>query len=234
MVSFSDINGPVQVTENLSKILYRNESTVPLIVDAIILSAGLSSRMNAFKPLLVLGEHNFLHNIILKTAPVCRRVHVVCGYRAEELKKNYLQWSENIAFQYRQSVQFIDNPDYRKGMFTSLQAGIAAARRADWVLYHFVDQPHLPPEFYPAFIAAAGRTADWLQPVFRQKRGHPILLRNTLFKTILTASADENLKSLSRKLAIQKYDWDCPFPQILEDFDTPQDLKKFGVNDGDF
>ena len=54
-------------------------------VGGLILSAGLSSRINGFKPLLKYKGQYFITSILQKVYPVCDKVCIVTGYKKEEV-----------------------------------------------------------------------------------------------------------------------------------------------------
>ena len=108
-------------------------------------------------------------------------------------------------------------------MFTSLQKGLEKAKECDWILYHFVDQPHLPQNFYLEFYSQISDKFDWIQPAFSEKNGHPILLNKSLFDHIIYADENSTLKDLNNKLKINKKIWNCDYKEVLDDIDTPED-----------
>jgi len=109
-------------------------------------------------------------------------------------------------------------------MFSSLQAGLKALSISDWVLFHFVDQPFHQEKFYNQLISKIDEDYDWIQPVFEGKEGHPVLFKNTVFEKII-ASPDNHILRLIRDDGVTKKKiWACKYPQILKDFDTPEDL----------
>lgn len=188
------------------------------VIDGILLAAGYSSRMGDFKPLMEHDGLPFVIGIAEKMQRVCRRVIVVVGYRAGDI---------HAAFAARPplpAVEFTENPQFDQGMFTSLQRGVAALHDADWALYHFCDQPHLPVEFYVEFIGFIAADCDVAQPVYRGQKGHPLLLNHHLLETIRQAPPNSTLRDFIAK-ARSKI-WDCSFPQILSDWDTPDDIER--------
>ncbi|MFR2824026.1 MAG: nucleotidyltransferase family protein [Enterocloster bolteae] len=86
---------------------------------AVILAAGLSSRMHEFKPLLELGDSTIIVRAIenLKTAGASP-VIIVAGYKADQLM-DYL-WPLDI--------MFVRNENYASSqMFDSVKLGISRA-----------------------------------------------------------------------------------------------------------
>ncbi|OGB69163.1 MAG: hypothetical protein A2Y94_07730 [Caldithrix sp. RBG_13_44_9] len=209
-------------------------------IEALIISAGYSSRMNDFKPLMKFNGLPFLLNIILKLYRHCEKVHVVTGYRTEDIEEVLAEWlnrqpaagffdsghlSEKEWFSLKDIVHYIYHPDYDKGMFSSLQAGLAFCQKADWILYHFVDQPHIPGSFYDAFTQQISTDFNWIQPCYQQRKAHPLLLHQSLFPVILRENPSGSLYQISRNPGIKKKMWDCPYPQILQNFNSPSDLQ---------
>lgn len=85
---------------------------------AVILAAGLSSRMKAFKPLLpVAGTTAIEGQIDSAKAAGIDDITVVVGHNREELEPVLRNRDVRIAF----------NPDYETGMLSSIKAGLKAA-----------------------------------------------------------------------------------------------------------
>jgi len=185
----------------------------------LILTAGLSSRMEKFKPLLNYEGKSFLQTIVQKLNNCCDEIVVVTGHNSD-LIKSHLE-SVNTSTNYR----LIYNPNYNDGMFTSLKRGVEAILNCEWVLYHFVDQPTLPADFYSEFINQIDSEHDWIQPVYKGRKGHPILLNTNGVNSILNSNDDSNLRLISQSSEIRKKFWECKFPQILTDIDTNDDYK---------
>ena len=120
-------------------------------VNGIILSAGLSTRMDAFKPLLIYKGQTFVSSILQKLFPVCEKTGIITGYKFDKVNiviENIIH--ENALAE--DKIKLIYNPEFEKGMFSSLQCGLQELLKCDWLLYHFVDQPHIPKDFYPQLI----------------------------------------------------------------------------------
>ena len=108
-------------------------------------------------------------------------------------------------------------------MFTSLQAGIRKVTEANWILYHFVDQPGLPQTFYSDFMKQIDDNHNWIQPMLNGEKGHPILIHYELFETVQKASKDSNLREVSRNSIVKKKFWECGYQEIFQDIDTEED-----------
>lgn len=198
-----------------------------LIINALLISAGYSGRMGKFKPLIKLNNKTFVSHIVEKLLSVCHEVTVVTGYRnfdvEEEIRNNFQ--SENNELDSR--VKCVFNPDYKDGMFSSVQVGLASMQNSDWVLFHFVDQPGIPQNFYEEFVAQVEDKHDWIQPVYEMKEGHPVLFKNTIIPKVLESPSNYRMKLIRSDDEIRKKYWFTGYDFILEDIDTQADLKKF-------
>ncbi len=191
------------------------------MMNSLLIAAGLSSRMGDFKPLLFYKNEAIILSIIKKINIISDKIFIVTGFKEYELinvvKENFQESEIN------KKIVFVSNPNFNKGMFTSLQKGLEKAKECDWILYHFVDQPHLPQNFYLEFYSQISDKFDWIQPAFSEKNGHPILLNKSLFDHIIYADENSTLKDLNNKLKINKKIWNCDYKEVLDDIDTPED-----------
>jgi len=177
-----------------------------------------------FKPLAKYKDKTFIHNIIFKLNQVCEKIFIVTGFNSEKLKgeiaKTYSNEKEILG-----KLHFVYNENYEQGMFTSLQKGILAAKNCDWVLYHFVDQPGLPEIFYYDFILQIDNQHNWIQPSYKNKNGHPILISQLLFEAIINSPADSSLREINKNPIVKRKFWECNYEEIFLDIDTDEDLE---------
>jgi len=176
--------------------------------------------MRKFKPLLSYKGKSFIQNIVLKLNSICDKIIIVTGYKANEVEENVNQLNINS------KIEFVFNPEFEKGMFTSLQTGLVEAKEYDWILYHFVDQPGLSEVFYKRFVEQIDEKHNWVQPVIGKQKGHPILIKRNLFQLILNARLNSNLRTISNDPKVNKNFWECSYTEILQDIDTEEDYSK--------
>jgi molybdenum cofactor cytidylyltransferase len=194
-------------------------------INGLVLSAGLSSRMPELKALMEFAGMPFLAGILLKLAPVCDSIIVVTGHESERIKNETQIFlaTQNQLINKKIIWQF--NPDYKKGMFSSLRSGLRSLKNDTWTLYHFVDQPALPQKFYHAFRNECDENHDWIQPTYQNKKGHPILFSPKMRKLILESAPSTSLRELKNATEIRKKYWPFNYPQILQDFNSIEDIK---------
>ena len=186
-------------------------------ISAIILCAGLSSRMNQFKPLLSLSNgETFIQHLVNKLNNVCSQVVIVSGHNSEELNRHL------IDIQNENDFEIVYNKNYKSGMFSSLQTGLVN-RESDWYLYHFVDQPSLPNQFYEDFLRNLDNESNWIQPINEKGKGHPILFDSHVKDLIVRSDANSNLREVNKDSSIIKKYWECNSDSIFQDIDTPED-----------
>ncbi|MEK6552693.1 MAG: nucleotidyltransferase family protein [Bacteroidota bacterium] len=190
------------------------------IINGLLISAGVSGRMGQFKPLMLYKDKSFVVTIVEKILRVCEKVVVVTGFKSDEVKSV-------CSLQFADRVECVFNPNYEHGMFTSLQAGLKKLEDSDWILYHFVDQPFHQEKFYQELTAQIENNVDWVQPVYKDKEGHPVLFKKNIFEKILTADPSSSLRLIRDDGDTKKKKWECSYSHILNDFDTQEDLKLF-------
>jgi CTP:molybdopterin cytidylyltransferase MocA len=184
---------------------------------AIILAAGLSRRIKKFKPLLPVGGKTFIDHLISTFLSNDAEVYVVVGYHGEELREA----TKN------RDVVIVDNPDYKLGMFTSVQAGVNALSSACEAFFIMpVDIPLIRPATIRSLVATSRQHADRIiYPVVGRKRGHPPLIPMSLCQTITGWKKDGNLREVLNSLESLSLEVSVPDENILLDIDTADDYR---------
>jgi molybdenum cofactor cytidylyltransferase len=193
-------------------------------VNGLLISAGYSGRMGAFKPLLPYQHNPYVVVIIEKLLRICEHVTVVTGFNSAELEATIkFGFMDRVLFP---RVSIVHNDNYDKGMFSSLQTGLRTLNNPEWILYHFVDQPFHEKKFYAELANQISGDYDWIQPVHMGKEGHPVVFNKNVADMITSSSANSILRTIRNLPEIRKKYWDCPYSSILKDYDTPEDLKE--------
>ena len=209
---------------------------------AIILAAGLSSRMQAFKPLLPVDGRPAIEGLI-ETAKAAglSDITVVTGHNRERLQPVLARHGVAEAF----------NEDYESGMFSSIQAGLAktsqtaAAENAvkDGYLLMPVDCPLISVSVLRAVMDAvlAADAAEAAAPdktsgdafavaVFEGKKGHPLYMPGSRIEEILASDGTGGLAAITDKYADSMIRVETGEEGCLLDMDTPEgyaDIQKF-------
>jgi molybdenum cofactor cytidylyltransferase len=156
---------------------------------AIIPAAGYSSRMERFKPLLTIGGLTLSDRLIEVFWKNGVDVLLVTGWQKEQLLSG---------LKYRE-VPNVENPDFARGMFTSIQSGLRAVRSGSYrgVFIHPVDIPLIRPFTVSRLLEAATRQPDCLiYPVCAGRRGHPALLPAAMIPPVLEWQGEGGLKTV--------------------------------------
>ncbi|NWG76551.1 MAG: nucleotidyltransferase family protein [Rubrivivax sp.] len=186
---------------------------------AIVLAAGRSSRMGAFKPLLPFGEGTVIERVLSMCAEAeVGAIRVVVGWNAERL----------IPLLEGRGVPWVRNAKFAEGMYSSLQLGVKGL--PDDVEAFFVlpgDMPLVRAETFRRLAAVWGPgQARVLYPCFAGRRGHPPLIAASLIPAILGEAPAGGLRELLACHATEAHDVDCDDPGMLVDIDTPKDYEK--------
>ncbi len=183
---------------------------------ALILAAGLSSRMTTFKPLLEVGGMTLTDRLISVYQQIGVDVVLVSGWRNTEL----------VAGLKSKNLIIVNNPDYQEGMFTSVQTGIRAlGDRYSAFFVHPVDIPLVRPHTIKLLLdAQAHRPENILYPLFNGERGHPTLIPDRLIPRILESQPADGLKTVLKEFPELTLDVKTADRNILFDVDTPEDF----------
>ena len=186
---------------------------------AIVLAAGRSTRMGGFKPLLELDGRPLLEWALGSFVAVgIADVIVVTGHRGDEV----------AALARRLGVRTVPNPGYDRGMYSSVQAGVAALP-ADVARFFVLplDVPLVRPETVGQLARRAAATeADVVYPVRGGATGHPPLVAAILRAEILAAEPDGGLRALLHGHADDSLPVEVDDDGILIDTDTADDLAR--------
>jgi molybdenum cofactor cytidylyltransferase len=120
-------------------------------------------------------------------------------------------------------VAAVVNPDPARGMFSSIQAGLAVAG-GDVVLVLPADMPFVAPETVAAVIARAAAAESLVVPVHAGRRGHPIAIPRPLCDALLALDPATTLKDGLASLRASAILLDVPDPGVLRDVDVAADL----------
>ncbi len=183
------------------------------MISAIVLAAGLSSRMGALKQLLPFGNHTVVEQVVsvLRSCTVDEIV-VVLGHRHAEIADVLYKWD----------VRATVNPRYTEGLFSSIQHGWAVVDpHADSVMHVLGDQPQLEASVVVALLAAqrADSAGIWI-PQFGGRRGHPILLEARYREKILALGKNATMRDILRAHAAEVRTVGVQTDSILRDMDT--------------
>ena len=185
---------------------------------SIILAAGESKRMGFPKMLLEFNGKTMIENVILNVAESeSDDTLVVLGANKEEL----------IAVIRNYDIKYCYNKNYRKGMLSSVQCGFKNLPSGfEAALVFQGDQPLIAPSVINSIINGFRSSGKGIIiPVYKGKRGHPLLLDRKYRDAIEKIDPDEGLRSISYSNSKDVLEIDTDDPGILRDFDTYDEYK---------
>jgi molybdenum cofactor cytidylyltransferase len=120
-------------------------------------------------------------------------------------------------------VTAVINPDPARGMFSSIQVGLAVAG-GDVVLVLPADMPFVAPQTVAAVVARAAATGSVVVPVHQTRRGHPIAIPRPLCDALLALEPTTTLKDALAASGASMATLDVADAGALRDVDVPGDL----------
>ena len=191
-------------------------------VAAVLLAAGGSTRLGSPKQLLSYAGDSLLRNAASAACFDCAPVVVVLGSGAEDLEDELRGLN----------VHIVANPDWGKGMGTSIRRGIdaldALTPRADGVLLTLCDQPLVEigalRRLLDAFWQAGSHTA-MVAAAYGGTVGVPAVFGRAHFDALRALPDDAGAKPLLTKHRASVIE--VPLPEAALDIDTRAQYERF-------
>jgi len=182
---------------------------------AILLAAGRSSRMGAFKPLLPFGNKTVIECCIdyLRAGGV-EEIVVVVGHRAQDIRRKL------------SGVTFAVNPDPGSEMGASIAAGIRELpETAQATFIALVDHPAVPATVVSTLLRKWKSGARLVIPTWQSHGGHPVLVDLHFRAELTNLSERGGLRALFEAHAndVKRVPVNSPF--IARDMDTWDDYR---------
>jgi molybdenum cofactor cytidylyltransferase len=182
---------------------------------AVVLAAGLSSRMTSVNKLLMpIGDRPVIRHVVQTVLDTSLDpVTVVIGHDREAFR---------TALE-RLPVQIVGNDDYEEGLASSIRVGVAAiAADVGAAVFLLGDMPLIAPRhlrpLLAAFAPAEGRSI--CIPTYGTKRGNPVVWSAQHFPRLLELSGDQGARVLFRDLADHIFEVEMPDDAVLVDIGT--------------
>ncbi len=190
---------------------------------AIILAAGLSSRMGDFKAMMPFDGIPAIVNLIrnFKLAGI-RDIFVVTGHRADLLEEVIEQ----------EQVRGVFNRSYEKGMFSSIKTGVAAlGKQTDAFFLLPVDYPLIPARAFMDMMDIFDEMSGcFLIPCYDGKKGHPPLFPYEMAGSILAYDGEGGLKGFTLKHENRMRRAQLDFEELVMDMDTYEEYGEMAAH----
>jgi CTP:molybdopterin cytidylyltransferase MocA len=172
--------------------------------------------MGTNKLLLKVGKKRIIEHIIHTLQPL--DTILVLGHKANEIKSII----EDLA------VRTVINHDYKKGMITSFQAGLRVLdSRTDAVFMVLSDTFGFNKPLLERMSETMERNPDIhiVSPRFKGRKGHPVLIKKSLFKEFLNLEEDKTMKNVVNRFKkqhgyVEADEW------CIVDLDTPEEYER--------
>jgi molybdenum cofactor cytidylyltransferase len=188
------------------------------MISAVVLAAGLSTRMGRNKLLLSFKDKPLVvHVVDTLLASRIDEVIVVLGHETEKVRAELQS----------KPVRLVDNPDYRDGLSTSVRTGVdAVSSDADGIMICLADQPLLEPadvnRIVAGFAEAKKVNKSIVVPFFKGERGNPVILDASLRVAILGIVGDAGCKGVIKRYPEKVYAIEMEDDHVVRDVDDVQ------------
>jgi len=189
------------------------------MICAIVLAAGSSRRMGVQKLLLPFGGKTVITHIVdqLLESSV-DNVHVVLGNQAKRISR---ELSGRL-------VSIVINDNYKSGMLSSVRCGLRRLPpQCRAVLVALGDQPSIASKLVNRMLQAFARSEkSILVPLYKGRRGHPILFSIAHRDEVLTHYEDVGLRGLLHAHPDDVHELSVSISSVLSDMDYPEDYRR--------
>lgn len=187
---------------------------------AVVTAAGSAERFGGKKLLAPIeGEPLLDHTIRSLLQGGVSEVIVVVGTDARgELERDVNAMNDP-------RVRPVENPEPSRGMFSSIQAGVATAN-GDALVVLPGDMPYVRAETVRAVIAKHRERRAIVSPRYKGKRGHPVVMPLALRDEIAATASTANLHDVIKRHQDDRVDLDVDDSGVVRDIDTPADLER--------
>jgi molybdenum cofactor cytidylyltransferase len=198
------------------------EKPPKLMFSAIVLAAGMSTRMGQNKLLLIFKHRSLIaHAVDTLLASEVDEVIVVLGHEAEKVAKELEG----------KPVKLVQNPDYQSGQSTSVQVGVSAVSpHARGILICLADQPLVRPEdvnrLIGAFVEAKKINKNIVVPFYNGRRGNPVVLDSSYREAILEIAGDIGCKRVIKRYPDNVQVVEMEADHVVRDIDRIEDYQK--------
>ena len=191
---------------------FKMQNSKDLVV--VILAAGTSSRLGDItKQLLVYKNETLLKIAVKKALEISKDVFVVLGHEKEKCEKELEDFDVNIIY----------NPNYKKGMGSTLSLGIKHTKEFNYTMVMLCDQPFIPLSHFQA-LKKNIQKENIIASLYEKNKSPkvPAIFPKKYYDELLKLDADFGAKELLQKES-------CINIQLEKDFcidiDTINDIE---------
>lgn len=187
---------------------------------AVVVAAGLSSRMEAFKPMLPFGSSTIsIHMMTMLKDMGIDPIVVVTGYRGEELQQHL----------FFTGVRFVKNERFKETqMFDSVQIGVQAiSRDCERLMILPIDVPAIMPDTIRQQLMI---DAPIIRTMCHGEPGHPIMLWSEVAEKLRSYEGTGGLRGAIENSGIAITNLEVDDEGIYRDLDTWEQYQEAGLD----
>lgn len=190
------------------------------MIGGVILAAGESFRMGSPKALLDIGGRTFLEHCVdvLQSAGVTRVVAVL-GADEQEIRRRVRLTSATM----------VTNSDWQSGQLSSLVAGLnaLACDGLEGAVVWPVDRPLVGPDVVKSLCDAFRSSGKGVVvPVYRGRRGHPVVFSVKLFDELKLADPAIGARQIVHAHPDEVAEVLTEVEGVVTNIDTPEDYRR--------
>lgn len=188
----------------------------------VILAAGMSSRMQTYKPLLkIAGKEMIQWSVEHMLSGGVEQIVVVTGY-------NHHLLSDYIKAQWDGAVQTVFNPQYSNGkMFDSVRTGLSQIKGCEEIFLTLADMPAIAPASYIRLKQELKlNDKKIIIPVVNNKRCHPPLISADMIDQILRYKGPDGLRGFWKEWSADVAELELTDQGCTMDADKREDLQQ--------
>jgi molybdenum cofactor cytidylyltransferase len=188
----------------------------------IIPAAGASKRLGRPKQLVEFDGKTLIRCAVEASLEVISNVIVVTGCEDVAVREQV----EDLP------VYFVDNPDWEKGMGTSIAVGLRAAidrfEELDGAIIHLCDLPLIDSTHIKRIADKAERSGlSVVYTEYSDAKGVPAFFGKSMFEELLFLDGDRGAKKVIEQVNDSERE-SVVFDGLFADIDVPEDLGELG------
>jgi molybdenum cofactor cytidylyltransferase len=205
------------------------------LISAIVLAAGMSTRMGAENKLLLPFRGTTLIGNMVDVVAGAQvgETLVVLGHEAERVRAAVLARPGRSGG----PVIFVDNPNYAEGMGSSVQAGMRAVSvRATGIMVCLTDLPLIESaelnQLIKAFEMQLNAEPPIAVPIHQGQRGNPVLFSAKYRDEALSMRGMAGCRGIVKKYPERVIEVEMVEDHVLLDIDTVEDYRRLVAVEG--
>ena len=184
---------------------------------AVILAAGMSTRLGRPKQLLRVAGKSMLEHAITaaRGAGIVTPVLVLGAFADDNLKD-----VRSVT-----KCETIFNHNFADGQATSLKAGVSSIMdTCDAAIFMLADQPLITATLIMELMTRFNQHKPHiLHPVYRERRGNPVIISARLFPRLLASTGDQGARFLFADTSLRVHAYEVEDKAVVTDVDTWDD-----------